>query len=130
MILSLNKNEKSGFIVKNEIIDEILNDWVRKLNEDEFYFTHAFETLIESFTSYEAFDFIELMVQTILKLDNPFLVNQFIFFTGCLYSKAKTTELHPVMEKNLPAIEKHILQLQNSGVHREWQELKRDLRLP
>ncbi|MEC1178505.1 hypothetical protein P9B03_08435 [Metasolibacillus meyeri] len=85
--------------MKNEIIDEILNDWVRKLNEDKFYFAHTFEALIVSFTSHEAFDFIESMIQTILTLDNPFLVNQFIFFTGYFYNKAQTTELHPMMQK-------------------------------
>ena len=57
----------------------ILENWVKKINEDEFYFSTKFDQLIQEKTSYEAFEFIPHMLDVILETNDDFVAAQLIF---------------------------------------------------
>lgn len=110
-------------------IVRILEDWVEKINQDEFYFSNAFNPLIQNKTSYEAFDFIPHMLDAIIETSDDFFASQLIFYLNCLYGKADTTEIHPVLLKKQVMIERHLAGLDGHYAIKEYREFKRDLRL-
>ena len=107
----------------------ILENWVEKINEDEFYFSNAFEQLFQEKTSYEAFEFIPHMLEAILETNDDFVAAQLIFYLNCLYGKADTTEIHTALSEQQTKLEKHIARLDGHYAMRDYRELKRDLRL-
>ena len=107
----------------------ILEDWVEKINEDEFYLSTAFDKLIQEKTSFEAFDFIPYMLDAILETNDDFVASQLIFYMNCLYGKADTTEIHPVLSQKQEKLDQHIARLTGNYAIREHREFKRDLRL-
>ena len=57
----------------HQSIAVILENWAEKINEDEFYFSTAFEQLIQEKTSYEAVEFILHMLEAILDTNDDFV---------------------------------------------------------
>lgn len=110
-------------------IEDILDNWVEKINQDEFYLANSFDQIIQEKSSSEAFDFIPHMVDAILSTKDDFIASQLIFYMNCLYGKAKTTEIHPVFISKQRELENHISQLDGEDSAREYNEFKRDLRL-
>lgn len=110
-------------------IANILENWVEKINQDEFYFDNAFQQLIQEKSSVEAFEFIPHMVDAILSINDDYIVSELIFYLNCLYGKANTTEIHPTLSAKLEDLEKHITNLKGEYSAREFKEFKRDLRL-
>jgi hypothetical protein len=106
-----------------------LDNWVEKINQDEFYFANSFDQLINEKSSSESFDFIPHMIEAILLTNDDFIASQLIFYCNCLYGKANTTELHPVFFCKREELEKHISSLKGEDTVREYGEFKRDLRL-
>lgn len=113
----------------HESIAMILENWVQKINEDEFYFSNAFDQLIQEKTSYEAFEFIPHMLEAILETNDDFIAAQLIFYLSCLYGKADTTEIHNALSEQQTKLEKHIASLNGHYAMRDYREFKRDLRL-
>ncbi|MGP7816766.1 hypothetical protein [Niallia sp. 01092] len=110
-------------------IESILENWVEKINEDEFYLAHSFDRIIDNKSSVEAFEYIPHMIDAILETNDDFIASQLIFYTNCMYGKANTTELHPIFVSKLEELEKHILSLHGNNSKREYEEMKRDLRM-
>ncbi|MBS4177642.1 hypothetical protein [Lederbergia citrea] len=110
-------------------IADILDNWIEKINQDEFYFANSFDKIINDKNSSEAFDFIPHMIDAILLTNDDFIASQLIFFMNCLYGKANTTELHPVFVSKRKELEKHLSSLEGEDSIREYEEFKRDLRL-
>jgi len=113
----------------HQSIATILENWVEKINEDEFYFSNAFDRVFQEKTSYEAFEFIPHMLEAILETNDDFVAAQLIFYLNCLYGKADTTEIHAAFSEQQIKLEKHIASLNGHYAMREYRELKRDLRL-
>ena len=113
----------------HQSIAMILENWVEKINEDEFYFSNAFDRLIQKKTSYEAFEFIPHMLEAIIETNDDFVAAQLIYYLNCLYGKADTTEIHTALSEQQTKLEKHIARLNGHYAMREYRELKRDLRL-
>lgn len=107
----------------------ILDNWIEKINEDEFYFSNAFDQLIQEKTSYEAFEFIPHMLEAILETNDDFVAAQLIFYLNCLYGKANTTEIHTALAEQQTKLEKHITNLNGHYAMRDYRELKWDIRL-
>ena len=107
----------------------ILENWVEKINEDEFYFSTAFGQLIQEKTSYEVFEFIPHMLEAILETNDDFVAAQLIFYLSCLYGKADTTEKHAALSEQQTKLEKHIASLDGHYAMRDYREFKKDLRL-
>lgn len=110
-------------------IAEILTDWTRKINEDEFYLARSFDRLIEKKSSSDAFNFIPDMIHAILLTDDDFIASQLVFYLNCLYGKADTTEIHPVFQETRRELEQHLIRLDGDDARNEYKDLKRDLRL-
>ena len=107
----------------------ILDNWVEKINEDEFYFSNTFEQLFQEKTSYEAFEFIPHMLEAILETNDDFVSAQLIFHLNRLYGKADTTEIHTELSEQQTKLEKHIASLNGQYAMRDYHEFKQDSRL-
>ncbi|WP_445491721.1 hypothetical protein [Niallia sp. 03133] len=110
-------------------MESILENWVEKIKEDEFYLAHSFDRLIDNKSSMEAFEYIPHMLDAILETNDDFIASQLIFYTNCMYGKANTTELHPVFVLKLEELESHIHHIDGNHSKREYEEMKRDLRM-
>ena len=113
----------------HQSIAMILENWVEKINEDEFYFSTVFDQLIQGKTSYEAFEFIPHMLEAIIETNDDFVAAQLIFYLNCLYGKADTTEIHTALSEQTTKLEKHLASLNGHYAMRDYREFKRDLRL-
>ncbi len=78
-------------------LHEILINWQENLDQDEWYFSRSFEEMSENMTSEEAFHFIPVVVKEFTKLKNAFLIGELIDFLHAVYTKANTTEVHPIL---------------------------------
>ncbi|MGD6796084.1 hypothetical protein [Metabacillus indicus] len=78
-------------------IEGILENWVEKINLDEFHLAHSFDKVIQSKKSPEAFEYITHMIDAILETYNDFIASQLIFYLNCLYGKSDTAEIHPAL---------------------------------
>ncbi|MFT8319986.1 MAG: hypothetical protein ABF649_03685 [Bacillus sp. (in: firmicutes)] len=110
-------------------IENILENWVEKINEDAFYLAHSFDRLIDEKSSILAFEYIPHMLDAILETNDDFIASQLIFYTNCMYGKANTTELHPAFVSKLEKLENHIHHIDGNNSKREYGEMKRDLRM-
>ncbi|MEK5040173.1 hypothetical protein [Sporosarcina sp. FSL K6-3457] len=110
-------------------IADILENWIEKINQDEFYIANSFDVIINAKNSSEAFEFIPYMIEAILLSEDDFITSQLIFYMNCLYGKANTTELHPSFISKRQELENHISNMSGNNSVREYNEFKRDLRL-
>lgn len=125
--MTLNLNKEVGYMHKS--IAEILDNWIEKINQDEFYLANSFDEIINTKSSSEAFEFIPYMIEAILLTGDDFIASQLIFYMNCLYGKANTTELHPFFISKRQELEDHISHIGGNDSVREYSEFKRDLRL-
>lgn len=107
----------------------ILENWVEQINLDEFYLVHSFDRLLAEKSSSEAYEFIPYIIEAVLLTTDGFLASQLIFYLNCFYGKADTTELHPVLLDKRKELENHISRLKDPDAAREYEELKKELRL-
>ena len=109
-------------------LSEIYTDWQDKLDQDEWYFSPSFEKIIERLTPIEAFDSIPSVINELIKLREPYLIGETLDFLQSIYHKADTTEVHPVVKRELKNIETVV---QNVGddysknALREWKTFLR-----
>ncbi|WP_191561955.1 hypothetical protein [Metabacillus idriensis] len=110
-------------------IEGILDNWVEKINQDEFYLAHSFDLIIENKNSAEAFEFIPHMIDAILETNDDFIASQLIFYLNCLYGKADTAEIHHEFRSKKEELEEHINNLGCDNSEREYKEFKRDMKI-
>ena len=109
-------------------LSEIYTDWQDKLDQDEWYFSPSFEKIIERLTPIEAYDSIPSVINELIKLREPYLIGETLDFLQSIYHKADTTEVHPVVKRELKDIETVV---QNVGddysknALREWKTFLR-----
>lgn len=125
--MTLNLKNKDDYMHKS--IADILENWIEKINQDEFYIANSFDVIINAKNSSEAFEFIPYMIEAILLSEDDFITSQLIFYMNCLYGKANTTELHPSFISKRQELENHISNMSGNNSVREYNEFKRDLRL-
>ena len=125
--MTLNLNKKADYMHKS--IADILDNWIEKINQDEFYLANSFDEIINAKNSSEAFEFIPYMIEAILLTEDDFIASQLIFYMNCLYGKANTTEIHPFFISKRQELENHISNMAGNNSVREYSEFKRDLRL-
>jgi len=113
--------------MKQELSDIYVN-WQDKLQEDEWYFSNAFDDIERGMSAGEAFDYIPVIIKQILILNNDFLVWNTLYFLLSIYSTAKTTEIHSELKKNWLTLSEHISDYEDS-FEKPFQELKRYLRI-
>lgn len=106
----------------------IFVNWQDKLNEDEWYFSNAFDDIKTGMTPVEAFDFIPIIIKQILILDDDFLIWNALYFLISIYSIAQTTEMHCELNRNWETFSEHISKYKDSYKN-PYQELKRYLRI-
>ncbi|KEZ52458.1 hypothetical protein [Metabacillus indicus] len=110
-------------------IESILDNWIEKINKDEFYLAHSFDKIIEKKSSAEAFEYIPHMIDAILETNDDFIASQLIFYLNCLYGKADTAEIHHAFISKKEEMEWHINNLDGEDSKREYLEFKRDLKI-
>ncbi|MFT4417270.1 ABC transporter [Fredinandcohnia humi] len=88
--------------------------WEDKVDNDEWYFSHSFESITEGMSSKEAFNYIPNVIEVLFKLDDDFLIWETLYFLIELYSIDDTTQVHPSIENNLSQLKQHILKYQDS----------------
>jgi hypothetical protein len=106
----------------------VYDNWQEKLNEDEWYFSNAFETISKEMSSESAFNYIPEVTYLLLELNEDYLIWETLYFLIDLYSIAMTTEIHPILEENWSTLSDHIQKYEDS-YSTPFQELKRVLRI-
>ncbi len=64
---------------------EIYVDWEDKLDQDEWYFSNAFESITKGMSPEEAFNYIPNVIEMLIKLDDDFLIWETLYFLIELY---------------------------------------------
>ncbi|MFM1654566.1 ABC transporter [Brevibacillus sp. B_LB10_24] len=106
---------------------QVYVDWQEKLDNNEWYFSEAFESIIKDMSSEEAFAYIPNIVRMLLLLEDEFLIWNTLYFLLTVYSISDTTEIHPELRSNWQALTKHISKYPD--VYKTaFQELRRNLR--
>ena len=114
--------------MKDEALTLVYFDWQEKLDSNEWYFSHAFDSIVKDMNSEQAFAYIPNVVRMLLQLDDEFLIWETIYFLLRVYGISNTTEIHPELRDNWDALTKHISKYPDA-YKTPFQELKRDLRL-
>lgn len=107
---------------------EIYVEWEEKLDNDEWYFSNAFESIIKGMTSEEAFNYIPNAIEVLLDINDDYLLWETLYFLMDLYSIADTTQIHPYLESNWSALKQHIKNYEDSYTT-PFKELMRQLRI-
>jgi hypothetical protein len=113
--------------MKQELSNIFVN-WEDKLQEDEWYFSSAFNDIKRRMSASEAFDYIPVIIKQILILNNDYLLWNTLYFLLSIYSIAQTTEIHSELKGNWNALSEHISDYKDS-FEKPFQELKRYLRI-
>ena len=79
----------------------IYDGWEKKLDNDEWYFSNSFEKIINRLSSVEAYDYIPTVINELIKLRHSYLIGETLDFLHSLYNRADTTEIHPILKKNI-----------------------------
>ncbi|MGF9976981.1 ABC transporter [Viridibacillus arvi] len=107
---------------------EIYVEWEEKLDKDEWYFSNSFESITNEMSSDEAFNYIPIVVEVLLKLDDDLLIWQTLYFLIKLYGIADTTQIHPFLDENWSILTNHIKKFKDSYAT-PFGEFKRYLRI-
>ena len=107
---------------------EIYVGWEDKLDNDEWYFSNAFELISKGMSPEEAFNYIPNVIEVLFKLDDDFLIWETLYFLMDLYSISDTTQIHPYLESNWSPLKQHIKRYEDSYVT-PFKELIRQLRM-
>ena len=81
-------------------------------------------------TSEEAFQYIPVVIQELVKLRNGFLIGEMVDFLHAVYEVANTTEIHPVLiqEKENLELEGNIRKFGDEYSQQAFSEFKKSLR--
>jgi hypothetical protein len=101
-------------IITGKKLIQIYDNWQDKLDADEWYFSNSFELISKDMSSDVAFNYIPEVINILLELDEDDLIWETLYFLIDLYRIAKTTELHPTLEKNWSALREHF---KNMRIH-------------
>lgn len=112
----------------NEQLAAIYCDWEKKLDDNEWYFSDAFDSITRTMTSSEAFSYVSEVVHAILELKDEMLIWETLYLLIELFSTADTTEVHPILKKRWRELEKHISNYDEVKKN-PFRELKCQLRL-
>lgn len=112
----------------DKMLLEIYVDWEDKLDNDEWYFSNAFESITRGMTSEDAFNYIPNAIEVLLNLDDDSLLWETLYFLMDLYCIADTTQMHPYLESNWSAFMQHIKKYEGSYAT-PFKELMRQLRI-
>ncbi|MGG1629573.1 ABC transporter [Rossellomorea sp. NRS-1567] len=109
-------------------LHEVFHNWQEKLDQDEWYFGHFFEEITTSMTSEEAFQYIPVVIQEVMKLRNGFLIGEMVDFLHAVYEVANTTEIHPILIQEKENIEGVIRKFGDEYSQQAFREFKKSLR--
>ena len=110
-------------------LTQVYLDWQEKLDNNEWYFSNAFDSIVKDMDPEQAFAYIPNVVQMLLQLEGEFLIWETMYFLLQVYEIANTTEIHPELSNNWEALTQRISEYPD--VYKTpFQELKKDLRLP
>ena len=107
---------------------EIYVKWEDKLDNDEWHFSNAFESITKELTPEEAFNYIPNVIEVLFKLHDGFLIWETLYFLIELYNIADTTEIHPFIKSNWSPLKQHIQKYEDSYTT-PFKELMRELRI-
>ncbi len=103
-------------------------EWEDKLDQDEWYFSNAFESITKGMSPEEAFNYIPNVIEMLIKLDDDFLIWNTLYFLIELYYLADTTEIHPFLNENWAILKNHIKKYKDS-YSTPFKVFKRHLRM-
>ncbi|MEH6949611.1 ABC transporter [Bacillus sp. JJ634] len=113
----------------DKALTQVYLDWQEKLDNNEWYFSDAFDSIVKDMNPEQAFAYIPNVIQMLLQLEDEFLIWETLYFLLQVYGIANTTEIHPELRNNWEALTKHIYKYPDA-YKTPFQELKRDLRFP
>ncbi|MGX9134812.1 ABC transporter [Rummeliibacillus sp. JY-2-4R] len=103
-------------------------DWEDKLDQDEWYFSNAFESITNGMTPEEAFNYIPNVIKMLINLNDDFLIWETLYFLIKLYTLADTTQIHPFLNENWSILSNHMKKFKDSYTT-PFKDLKRHLRI-
>ena len=113
----------------DKALAQVYLDWQEKLDNNEWYFSNVFDSIVKDMDPEQAFAYIPNVVQMLLQLDDELLIWETMYFLLQVYEIANTTETHPELSENWEALTQRISKYPD--VYKTpFQELQRDLRLP
>jgi len=79
-------------------------------------------------TSEEAFQYIPVVIQELVKLRNGFLIGEIVDFLHAVYEVANTTEINPVLIQEKENLEGNIRKFGDEYSQQAFSEFKKSLR--
>lgn len=119
----------SGDGVNMGELSDIYTEWQQKLDENEWYFSNAFEELLNRLSPAEAYDYIPVVIDELIQLRHSYLIGETLDFLHSVYNRADTTEIHPIVEKEFRNIENVIHQYGDKYSKYAFNELRTILRM-
>ncbi|MCD7034539.1 ABC transporter [Metabacillus sp. GX 13764] len=111
-----------------DALSQVYDHWEEKMDNNEWYFSDAFDDIVKDMTPEDAFAYIPNVLGMLLRIEEEFLIWETLYFLLQVYAIADTTEIHPELKSSWDALEKHI-SCYPEAYGTPFQELKRDLRL-
>ena len=109
-------------------LQEILINWQENLDQDEWYFSRSFEEVTKNMTSEEAFHYIPIVIKEFTTLQSAFLIGELIDFLHAVYTKANTTEVHPILLQEQENINEIIITYGDNYSKHALNEFKKSIR--
>ena len=113
--------------MNDETLNRVYINWQEKLDNNEWYFHDAFNSLVKDMNSEQAFAYIPNIIQMLLQLEEEYLIWETIYFLLQVYGIANTTEIHPELKNNWKSLAQHISNFPDA-YEIPFKELVRDLR--
>jgi hypothetical protein len=109
-------------------LHKVFHNWQEKLDQDEWYFSHSFDEIIENMSSEEAFQYTPIVIQELAKCRNAFLIGEMVDFLHSVYEVANTTEIHPILIQEKDNIEGVIRKFGDEYSQQAFSGFKKSLR--